>query len=103
MQVSNVQRKASNQPVSKVQRKAKDRRDVEDQQEVGDPQPHCPIRQHAETIEQLTSDMVKALRDLRRDLESCTHCTPNCPFLRKYNATVSTALVRIAEEWQLQI
>ena len=47
--------------------------------------------------------MVKTLRNLRRDLESCTHCTPNCPFLREYNITVNAALVSIAEEWQLQI
>jgi hypothetical protein len=63
----------------------------------------CPIKQDAETIGQLSRDMVKALRKLRRDLENCNHCNPNCPFLREYHATVNAALVEIAEEWHLQV
>ena len=75
----------------------------------------CPIKKDAETIGQLSRDMVKALQQLRNDLENCSHCRaveagedrPNtandCPFLREYHATVDRALVDIAKEWNLQV
>jgi hypothetical protein len=63
----------------------------------------CPIKKDAETIGQLSRDMVKALQQLRNDLENCSHCSDDCPFLREYHATVDRALVDIAKEWNLQV
>ena len=63
----------------------------------------CPIKKDAEAIGQLSRDMAKALRKLRRDLENCSHCSEDCPFLREYHATVNAALVAIAEEWNLKV
>jgi hypothetical protein len=63
----------------------------------------CPIKKDAETIGKLSRDMVKALNKLRRDLDNCSNCTDDCPFLREYHAAIESALVRIAEEWHLQI
>ena len=69
----------------------------------------CPIKKDAETIGKLRRDMVKALRQLRRDLNKCSDCRAveitahDCPFLREYHAAVDAALVEIAEEWHLQI
>jgi hypothetical protein len=69
----------------------------------------CPIKKDAETIGKLSRDMVKALNKLRRDLDNCSNCTAventaeDCPFLREYHAAIESALVRIAEEWHLQI
>lgn len=63
----------------------------------------CPIQQHQTKIVDLSKDMVRTIRKLRRDLQSCPECDNalDCPILQTFNASVNEAINTITDEWNL--
>jgi hypothetical protein len=49
----------------------------------------------------LSRDLIKTLRRLRRDLRMCARCkqTVTCPMLRDFNTQVQAAIDQINDEW----
>jgi hypothetical protein len=67
------------------------------------PQPHCPIADHLLNINILSRDMLKTVRQLRRDLSACQQCPSfdECPIIRDFNSQVRSAIAEIDEELNL--
>ncbi len=70
----------------------------------------CPIGEDSLKIAELSHDLVRALRRLRRDLQHCQDCARQrsaapgsegvrCPLRGEYNALVSQAVEEVWEEW----
>jgi hypothetical protein len=65
----------------------------------------CPIGEDSLKIAELSHDLVRALRRLRRDLQHCQECARQtsqalgCPLRGEYNALVSQAVEEVWEEW----
>jgi len=66
----------------------------------------CPIGEDSLKIAELSHDLVRALRRLRRDLQHCQDCAAapggegvRCPLRGEYNALVSQAVEEVWEEW----
>jgi hypothetical protein len=67
------------------------------------PRSDCPIVAGQIKITDLSREMVKAIRQLRRDLAACQRCPfqDDCQVLRSFNAHVQSAIDEITEEWNL--
>jgi hypothetical protein len=63
--------------------------------------PDCPILDDQARINDLSEDLVRAMRKLRRDLDACNRCPAyeSCPILMEFNAAVQTAIQEINDEW----
>ena len=63
--------------------------------------PDCPILDDQARINDLSEDLVRAMRKLRRDLDACNRCPANegCPILMEFNAAVQTAITEVNDEW----
>ena len=70
----------------------------------------CPIGEASLKTAELSHDLVRALRRLRRDLQHCQSCSRQsnpgqgeagmlCPLRQEYNALVSQAVEEVLEEW----
>jgi hypothetical protein len=60
----------------------------------------CPILADAERITELTQDIRRAMRRLRRDLNRCKTCPAEeqCPVLQNYQAQISQAITEVLSE-----
>ena len=64
----------------------------------------CPLIADQRRIEELSEDMVAAMRQMRADMQWCDHCTiepENCLILQDLNQAVGEALAQIGREWNL--
>ena len=63
----------------------------------------CPVLDDTVLIQSLSTDLVKTLRKLRRDLRACESCpgVDECPVLKNFNGQVTTAIHEVIEEWGL--
>lgn len=63
----------------------------------------CPILANRDTITSLSRSMVRTIRRIRRDLQTCSSCAASgeCAVLRDFNSQVSIAIQEITEEWDL--
>jgi hypothetical protein len=63
--------------------------------------PACPILENSRKIQDLTQDLRKTMRKLRRDLNFCQACTSyrNCPVLQLFNSAVQAAIQEVNDEW----
>jgi hypothetical protein len=61
----------------------------------------CPVIQEAEHVLEITHDLGKAMRRLRRKLNFCTGCDHegNCPALQSFQAQIKNAIAELSEEW----
>ncbi|MEW5870718.1 MAG: hypothetical protein AB1894_15705 [Chloroflexota bacterium] len=73
--------------------------------QVTPPSPdNCPLEATATKLEQLSKDMVRTMRQLRRDRQACARCTIEqdaCPILHAHRPLVEAAISAINEEWNL--
>ena len=60
----------------------------------------CPILADADRITELTQDIRRAMRRLRRDLNRCKTCPAEeqCPVLQNYQAQISQAIAEVLSE-----
>jgi hypothetical protein len=67
------------------------------------PRNDCPIVAGQVKITDLSREMVRAIRQLRRDLDACQHCpfADDCEILKNFNRQVQYAIDEITEEWNL--
>jgi hypothetical protein len=63
----------------------------------------CPILAGADQVRELSNDLAKTMRKLRRDLNLCSRCPAfeGCGLLKELNAVVQAALDQIMDEWDL--
>lgn len=63
----------------------------------------CAVLETSTKIQALSKDMVKAIRQLRRDLLKCQDCTgcDDCPILDNLNSTITAALQDVWDVWGL--
>ncbi len=71
------------------------------------PQPrpeHCPILAESERVRDLSNDLAKTMRKLRRDLNKCARCPAfeGCAVLKDLNTVVQAALDQVMDEWDLE-
>jgi hypothetical protein len=63
----------------------------------------CPIGVDSLKVAELSHDLVRALRRLRRDLQLCQSCSRDaavCPLRSEFNSLVSQAIEEVWEEWE---
>ena len=60
----------------------------------------CPVLDDAAHVTDLTQDIRRAMRRLRRDLDRCKTCPAGeqCPALRNYQAQINQAIVEVLSE-----
>ena len=64
----------------------------------------CPLLADKQRIEDLTEDIVRAMRKMRADMRFCDRCKidpQECLILQDLNLAVNEALTQITEEWNL--
>lgn len=61
---------------------------------------NCPILAGISRIGDLSQDLQRSMRQLRRDLERCKTCRagPECPALRDYQDKITDAIVSVLAE-----
>jgi hypothetical protein len=61
----------------------------------------CTVREEVTKIQVLGKRMIAGLRRLNRKLGVCERCelAEDCEFKQTFNATVSSVLAEIADEW----
>ena len=61
---------------------------------------NCPILADAARITDLTQDIRRAMRRLRRDLNRCKTCPvgEQCPVLQNYQAQINQAITEVLSE-----
>ena len=62
---------------------------------------NCPVQADTARVAELSQDMARYLRKLRRDLRRCALCEagPECPILQEYHAVVEAAIDQVVREW----
>lgn len=62
----------------------------------------CPILLEAQHLADLSGDMLKSLRRLRRKLHLCQSCEhgQDCPALAFFRQQVNAAIELVAAEWE---
>ena len=69
--------------------------------------PSCPIYGDVAAISDLSRDMLRQLRKLRRDLQACESCQEmddgKCLFLESFHSQVNQAINTVTEEWNLAV
>jgi hypothetical protein len=65
--------------------------------------PNCPVLKDVNQIQDLSKDLTRTMRKLRRDLLTCQTCgsAEDCPVLKEFNATVTAAIDQVTDEWNL--
>ena len=60
----------------------------------------CPVLADVDHITDLTQDIQRTMRKLRRDLNRCQACTTReqCPILQDYQAQISRAIAEVLSE-----
>lgn len=63
----------------------------------------CPIREDVSRIQAHSQNLVKIMRKLRRDLNTCQNCAcvEDCEVLKTFHSKVQAALLEVTEEWNL--
>ena len=63
----------------------------------------CPVAVDVKEVTDLSQDLVRSLRRLRRDLLRCQGCErqATCPILAQFRAQVDGAIQSVAEAWNL--
>ncbi len=64
----------------------------------------CPVLERARKTAQLSQDLTREMKRLRRDLRRCQRCPLNqsgagCPGLEMFTAAIQTAIQEVNEEW----
>ncbi len=65
----------------------------------------CQVCHDTRRIVSLSKDMIKAIRKLRRDLQSCKSCSTDpddCPIRKELNTQINTAIQSVVDELHLQ-
>jgi hypothetical protein len=64
---------------------------------------NCPVQKDVSQIQDLSKDLTRSMRKLRRDLLACQSCdaAEDCPVLREFNLNVTAAIDQITDEWNL--
>lgn len=64
----------------------------------------CPIAAAAQEVVDLSGDLTKAMRRLRRDVLRCKHCKQGdgCTFRINFTEMVDVALAEVVEELDLE-
>jgi hypothetical protein len=63
--------------------------------------PACPVLRDVDLIQDLSKNMAKTMRKLRRDVVSCQNCASgyDCEVLKTFNQKVQTAIDEVNDEW----
>ena len=64
----------------------------------------CPVVTQARIVSEKSTDLVHALRQLKRQMRLCPTCPRNgdCPVIVQFNQDVDAAINQIAIEWSLK-
>lgn len=64
------------------------------------PNANCPVLAGISRISDLTQDIQRTMRKLRRDLDRCKTCPagPQCPVLQEYQALIHEAITDVLAE-----
>jgi hypothetical protein len=65
--------------------------------------PDCPVLEDQARIQDLSENLARAMRKLRRDLAACSRCPAyeTCPILVEINAAIQNAIQEVNDEWNL--
>ncbi len=65
----------------------------------------CPVSKDTKEFTGLSSEMLRILRKLKRDLKNCPSCDyfEDCPTLKAFNSSVAAAIATVNEEWNLTV
>lgn len=65
---------------------------------------NCPIRKEAEKVMGLGTEMLKALRRLRRSMAKCEICPHQvgCPLRQEFNEMIDGIITELNEQWGLR-
>lgn len=63
----------------------------------------CPVLEDTHQIQDLSHDLTKTMRKLRRDLACCVKCPSydECGVLKDFNAMIQQAIQEVNAEWDL--
>ena len=62
----------------------------------------CPLQADFTRVANLSGDLAKAMRLLRRRLVNCSTCSigaEECPTLKEFNAKAQSAIEAVYQEW----
>lgn len=64
----------------------------------------CPVVIQARRVSEKSTDLLRALRQLKRQMRLCSACPHNgdCPVIQQFNREVDAAINQITIEWGLQ-
>jgi len=67
------------------------------------PPEECPVLQGASQASALSSDLLRALRKIRRDLKQCPNCPvyEECATLKDLQGRMNNVILEVLEEWNL--
>ena len=65
----------------------------------------CPVQEETENVLELSKDLRRAVRRLKRSMGACMHCAAkqDCPVLINFQMTVNEAIGEIIEELGLEV
>ena len=63
----------------------------------------CPVIAQARQVSEKTSDLVRSIRQLKRQMRRCVTCPHSsaCPVIVQFNQDVDAAIEQITIEWNL--
>jgi ribosomal protein L39E len=61
----------------------------------------CPVWVEAKGVAQVSKDLVRRMRRLRKAMLACRGCTArqDCDFLQSFKAGLDVAIAEVTEEW----
>ena len=64
---------------------------------------NCPVQEDTTQITELSKDLTKYMRKLRRDIANCVRCSiyEECPVLSNFNTIIQETIQEINAEWDL--
>ena len=64
---------------------------------------NCPVQEDTTQITELSKDLTKYMRKLRRDIANCVKCPiyEECPVLSNFNTIIQETIQEINAEWDL--
>ena len=63
----------------------------------------CPVFENSQNVLNVSGDMTKAMRKLRRSLNHCHDCSKyeDCTIWQQFRAHVDSAIASVVDEWGL--
>jgi hypothetical protein len=63
----------------------------------------CPVLADGQRVANLSNDLTKALRKLKRASKACLACEagPDCPIKASWTEQITIAIQEVTEEWNL--